>query len=159
MAILECPECEGKVSSYAEKCPHCGCPIDIIIDELKRRTISIVHDTFGKGTIVKTEHDTISIQFENEKEPRRFSKKLIRDKIRFFNDAAKQRFWDREDADTDKHISQGKPATARPWSPYSGIQYEDSGFFEEPDYMAEDDIDERMDDNFYTGDGDDWGGY
>ena len=25
--LSKCPECKGKVSSYAEKCPHCGCPL------------------------------------------------------------------------------------------------------------------------------------
>lgn len=26
MAIIECPECSGKVSTHATSCPHCGCP-------------------------------------------------------------------------------------------------------------------------------------
>ncbi len=26
MALLTCPECDGKVSSFADKCPHCGYP-------------------------------------------------------------------------------------------------------------------------------------
>ena len=28
MALLECPECGGKVSDNATICPHCGCPIE-----------------------------------------------------------------------------------------------------------------------------------
>lgn len=32
MALLICPECKKKVSDKAEKCPHCGCPKDIILD-------------------------------------------------------------------------------------------------------------------------------
>lgn len=27
MALIQCPECEGKVSDKAAACPHCGCPI------------------------------------------------------------------------------------------------------------------------------------
>lgn len=27
MALIRCPECEGKVSDKAQACPHCGCPI------------------------------------------------------------------------------------------------------------------------------------
>lgn len=27
MALIQCPECEGKVSDKAQTCPHCGCPI------------------------------------------------------------------------------------------------------------------------------------
>lgn len=30
MALLNCPECGGYVSSYAMKCPHCGCPMEVI---------------------------------------------------------------------------------------------------------------------------------
>jgi uncharacterized protein len=28
MALLNCYECEGKVSSLARACPHCGAPVD-----------------------------------------------------------------------------------------------------------------------------------
>lgn len=30
MALIVCPECNQNVSEFAEKCPNCGCPIDII---------------------------------------------------------------------------------------------------------------------------------
>lgn len=30
MSLLKCPECNNGVSEYAEKCPVCGCPINII---------------------------------------------------------------------------------------------------------------------------------
>ena len=30
MALIKCPECENNVSEYADRCPNCGCPIDII---------------------------------------------------------------------------------------------------------------------------------
>ena len=30
MALLTCCDCGQQVSEYAEKCPNCGCPIDII---------------------------------------------------------------------------------------------------------------------------------
>lgn len=26
---MKCPDCEGKVSSKAQACPHCGCPIEV----------------------------------------------------------------------------------------------------------------------------------
>lgn len=32
MSILKCIECGHDVSSYAEKCPNCGCPVSIILD-------------------------------------------------------------------------------------------------------------------------------
>ena len=28
MALLQCPECGGKVSDKASQCPHCGCPVE-----------------------------------------------------------------------------------------------------------------------------------
>lgn len=28
MAIIKCSECGGKVSTLADKCPHCGCPVN-----------------------------------------------------------------------------------------------------------------------------------
>lgn len=28
MALIQCPECEGKVSDQAKACIHCGCPLD-----------------------------------------------------------------------------------------------------------------------------------
>ena len=30
MALIVCPECNNKVSEYADKCPSCGCPMEII---------------------------------------------------------------------------------------------------------------------------------
>lgn len=30
MAIIKCPECGRDVSSYADKCPNCGCPASVI---------------------------------------------------------------------------------------------------------------------------------
>ena len=28
MALKKCPDCKGQVSSSADRCPHCGRPID-----------------------------------------------------------------------------------------------------------------------------------
>ena len=30
MSLLTCIECNHEVSEYADKCPNCGCPIDVI---------------------------------------------------------------------------------------------------------------------------------
>ena len=35
MALLKCTECGHDVSEYADKCPNCGCPIDIIKSSIK----------------------------------------------------------------------------------------------------------------------------
>ncbi len=31
MALIVCPECKAKISEYAESCPHCGCPMKVIV--------------------------------------------------------------------------------------------------------------------------------
>lgn len=33
MALIKCTECGNMVSDKAEKCPHCGCPVSIILSE------------------------------------------------------------------------------------------------------------------------------
>lgn len=30
MSLIVCSECGNNVSEFADKCPHCGCPIDIV---------------------------------------------------------------------------------------------------------------------------------
>lgn len=35
MSLLKCPECNSNVSEYAEACPNCGCPINIIKEKQK----------------------------------------------------------------------------------------------------------------------------
>lgn len=48
MALINCPECDKKVSDRAQSCPDCGCPIA----EGNREPIKIVHEqdsSFEKG--------------------------------------------------------------------------------------------------------------
>lgn len=33
MALIKCTECGNMVSDKADRCPHCGCPVSIILDE------------------------------------------------------------------------------------------------------------------------------
>jgi len=37
MSLLKCPECGHEVSSFADKCPNCGCPIAVIKNDLKAK--------------------------------------------------------------------------------------------------------------------------
>ena len=42
MALIKCSECGGTVSDKAEKCPHCGCPVSCIIQNLQEDDENIV---------------------------------------------------------------------------------------------------------------------
>lgn len=33
MALIKCTECGNMVSDKADRCPHCGCPVSIILSE------------------------------------------------------------------------------------------------------------------------------
>ena len=35
MALVNCPECGKEVSTYAEACPNCGCPKDVILESVE----------------------------------------------------------------------------------------------------------------------------
>lgn len=35
MSLIKCIECGSEVSSYAQACPKCGCPVQVSIDALK----------------------------------------------------------------------------------------------------------------------------
>lgn len=37
MALLKCTECNNDVSEYADKCPQCGCPISIILNQINNK--------------------------------------------------------------------------------------------------------------------------
>lgn len=56
MALIQCPECEGKVSDKATSCPHCGYPINIVPAPRRGRPTKFQPDTNfrlpnGYGTI------------------------------------------------------------------------------------------------------------
>lgn len=56
MALINCPECDGMVSTQASSCPHCGCPITQISDTnwfvFKNKDISEIMDCLEKGKMV-----------------------------------------------------------------------------------------------------------
>lgn len=50
MALISCKECKKEVSSAAQSCPHCGCPLP----SLNETDLQIIEAglTFAKGRIV-----------------------------------------------------------------------------------------------------------
>ena len=49
MALISCPECQKKISSRAEACPECGCPVPIACE--KGKVLVIIDDTPIKGIL------------------------------------------------------------------------------------------------------------
>lgn len=51
MSILKCTECGHDVSSYAEKCPNCGCPVSIILgnqsNEVGEKKFDVLIDEYS----------------------------------------------------------------------------------------------------------------
>ncbi|NLD49371.1 MAG: zinc ribbon domain-containing protein, partial [Clostridiaceae bacterium] len=42
MALINCPECNNRISDKAEKCPHCGLPSRFFTFEMpKEETITV----------------------------------------------------------------------------------------------------------------------
>lgn len=68
MALIVCPECEGKISEYANMCFHCGCPMDVIKELMIKNKATIVEEekkvvAIPKRKIVK--HERIEFTEEN----------------------------------------------------------------------------------------------
>lgn len=61
MALIKCPDCKKKVSSNADKCPYCGCPVKETLEKKKSgggcssivfgvlATIYVIYMIFGNG--------------------------------------------------------------------------------------------------------------
>ena len=41
MALIKCPECNSMISEYANNCPHCGCPRQVLERLLKEKEVII----------------------------------------------------------------------------------------------------------------------
>lgn len=44
MSLLTCSECGQQVSEYAEQCPNCGCPVDVIKTNSVKNGQSIINN-------------------------------------------------------------------------------------------------------------------
>lgn len=49
MAIIKCIECGHDVSTHADKCPNCGCPISVIVEgaDNSRKIVDIILEDAG----------------------------------------------------------------------------------------------------------------
>ena len=183
--ILTCPDCNGKVSKRADRCPHCGCPISYVLQnasknphnfmakpngqmtqrEEKEKTVinksegdivkeligeTISYGGFGKCVITQIDDGRITFNCNDGKEYR----VRMKDFERYGNfDSAEKadKFYKifGETIQKQKEFTEKKPIV-----PYFDIFAENNSCGE-----YENEIDERMDDNYYIGDGDDWDEY
>lgn len=44
MGLIICPECGKQFSDKAKACPHCGCPLEVILNELSNIDSNIIDD-------------------------------------------------------------------------------------------------------------------
>lgn len=74
MSLLICPECNSKVSEYANKCTNCGCPMNIIKESRNKRNHKILMKGLP-GVSNDREHDLT--EFDNNA-----TDEILSDKIR-----------------------------------------------------------------------------
>ena len=75
MALLKCTECGHHVSEYADKCPNCGCPIDIIkknikskVENVKYRRVILKYPGLNKVKVIKYVREITSLGLKEAKE-------------------------------------------------------------------------------------------
>lgn len=75
MALLKCIECGHDVSEYAEKCPNCGCPIEIIkknikskVENVKYRRVILKNHGSNKVGVIKCVREITSLGLKEAKE-------------------------------------------------------------------------------------------
>lgn len=98
MSLIICSECGNNVSEFADKCPNCGCPIDIIKqnsnieDEIEGHLYTIINGkkkdvTYFVETILKDEHMDVNSLIEFN---RKMRKELDISQVGLFEDAVKE---------------------------------------------------------------------
>lgn len=66
MAIIKCTECGHDVSSFAEKCPNCGCPMNIILDNGNKRGDDNTETLYNVVLLNAGSHSLSIIRFVRE---------------------------------------------------------------------------------------------
>lgn len=88
MALIVCPECKAKISKYAESCPHCGCPMKVIVRLIAEQEKSaITTEQLNLTEVVTAEKNSCSqCGKEVAQAPGRKKKK-------FCSDACRSKWW------------------------------------------------------------------
>lgn len=74
MALFFCPNCGGKLSDKAIKCPHCNVKMDVLfpknginVNEIKLNSV-LEHPILGNGIVIKISENRIIVKFEDDSE-------------------------------------------------------------------------------------------
>lgn len=69
MSLVKCIDCGKDVSEYADRCPNCGCPIDIIKENQNREKSTKIVFRTGKEvdiTGIETKYPEVELKNKNE---------------------------------------------------------------------------------------------
>lgn len=88
MALIVCPECKAKISEYAESCPHCGCPMKVIVKLIAEQEKSAITTEQSDFTEVATTEKIPCLQCGKE-----VAQAPGRKKKKFCSDACRSKWW------------------------------------------------------------------
>lgn len=88
MALIVCPECKAKISEYAESCPHCGCPMKVIVKLIVEQEKSAITTEQSDFTEVATAEKNPCLQCGKE-----VAQAPGRKKKKFCSDACRSKWW------------------------------------------------------------------
>ncbi len=58
---MECPECKGRISEYAESCPHCGCPMNVIKRLIAEKQKTVAPDSSVRKEITIVDDEQVPV--------------------------------------------------------------------------------------------------
>lgn len=69
MALIKCTECGNMVSDKADRCPHCGCPVSIILGETEKAPAKPLAEEPAQRPVPVPETSTPAIPADNPPKP------------------------------------------------------------------------------------------